>query len=302
MLGWPTAMSRFGFAAAFLAVSLGATRAHADVDPRAAADALFQEGRAALARGDFEAAASKFAESQRLDPAAGTLLNLATAETKIGKLSSAWSHARAALEALPDGDERIPIAKALFDDLDRRVPRLTIKPRSPSTIRLDAVTISPAMLGVALPLDPGLHVVEVGKGETQRRYEVALTEGQSLTLEVEPPPDQVPPSGDARRPLAPVGWGLVAASGIVTGAGLVAGVFALDRKSKQDAGCDARGCDDAALRAASEGDRFATWSTIGVIGGVGLAAAGVAVLVFGPRESAPTVAIGAQGLVVSGRF
>src|SRR5262245_31877335 len=56
-----------------------------------AAEALFEEGRSALAAGDLDLACARFRESNRLDPAVGTVLNLADCEEKRGKLATAWT-------------------------------------------------------------------------------------------------------------------------------------------------------------------------------------------------------------------
>ena len=64
--------------------------AMADTRDPAAAEALFEAGRQAATRGDWTTACPKFAESQRLDPAPGTLLNLADCEEHLGHLASAW--------------------------------------------------------------------------------------------------------------------------------------------------------------------------------------------------------------------
>src|SRR5258706_15138092 len=69
-------------------------------DP-ATADALFRQGRQAMEAKNYADACQKFAESQKLDPAAGTAMNLATCEEKLGKLASAWQHWKEALDALP---------------------------------------------------------------------------------------------------------------------------------------------------------------------------------------------------------
>src|SRR5580700_7062146 len=94
-------------------------------DP-AAADVLFQKGREAAEKGEWSTACPKFAESQRLDPAAGTLLNLADCEEHLGQLASALDHFKAALETLAAADDRIPFAKKHIAELERAVPRLTL--------------------------------------------------------------------------------------------------------------------------------------------------------------------------------
>jgi hypothetical protein len=57
-----------------------------------AAETLFIEARQLFAQGDFAKACPKFEESNRLDPAIGTLLNLAACEEKAGQRPQACAH------------------------------------------------------------------------------------------------------------------------------------------------------------------------------------------------------------------
>src|SRR5262245_5300846 len=59
-------------------------------DP-AAAEARFREARALLQENRVSEACAKFAESNRLDPSSGTLLNLANCHKTEGKLATAWA-------------------------------------------------------------------------------------------------------------------------------------------------------------------------------------------------------------------
>src|SRR5690242_7148142 len=111
---------------AVLSLSLFAQPAGADVRDPVAAEALFHDGRAAAQKGDWETACPKFRESQRLDPAAGTLLNLADCEEHRGKVATAWQLFRQVVESLPPTDERVPLAKDRASALEKRLPRLTV--------------------------------------------------------------------------------------------------------------------------------------------------------------------------------
>ena len=75
------------------------------------AEALFIAGRDAALRGDYGEACAKFAESQRLDPASGTLINLGDCNEHLGLFASAWRYYREAVDRLR-ADKRVEGLKA----------------------------------------------------------------------------------------------------------------------------------------------------------------------------------------------
>ena len=74
-----------------LTISLATPLASAQQGPDiASAETLFEQARQLVAQGKLDEGCPKFAESQRMAPAAGTALNLASCYEKQGKLATAW--------------------------------------------------------------------------------------------------------------------------------------------------------------------------------------------------------------------
>ena len=89
---------------------------------------LFQQGRALMADGRIAEACQKLEESQRLDPAGGTILNLALCHEQEGRLARSWSEFKEAMVvAKRDGrrDRELEAANHV-SALEPRLSRLTI--------------------------------------------------------------------------------------------------------------------------------------------------------------------------------
>jgi hypothetical protein len=303
------AMIRVVSAVLFLTLVLPAARVQAQAsdraDDRAGAEALFLAGRAALRRGDYRSALAKFNESNRLDPAVGTILNLAICEEHLGQLASAWQRYREVLHALPPGDDRLPVARARAAAIEARVPRLKIRvaPSAPKDTQIsrNGVVLTSASFGVELPLDPGTHeFIVVSPGRSQRRYSARLAEGarQELTVEPGPPLRKQPVAKPAstkidRRNERNASFqrtaGFITAGGGVASLifSAVAGVLVLDRKQTVDRECDGASCNDAGLEAADSGRTLSSLSTIAF--SVGLLAVGSGTyLILSSRPSGNT--------------
>jgi hypothetical protein len=165
-----------------------------------AAEALFDEGRKALAAGDLETACARFRASDHTEPAAGTKANLADCEERRGRVATAWELNRTVLAQLPAGDSRVPIIKQRIRKLEPRLPKLllTLVDGAPkeTTVREGETTLGDAgSYGVPLPLDPGAHHLAVkAPGRSTKTLDVTLAEGKTETVEVEPGPAKVSPS------------------------------------------------------------------------------------------------------------
>jgi hypothetical protein len=257
-------------------------------DP-AAAEELFRQGRTASEKNDFSTACAKFRESNRLDPAVGTVFNIADCEEKLGRLATSWTLFQEVVQRLPADDNRRAIAERRARTLEPRVPKLSIhlghSDRSAVTVRRDGVSLGSASLDTALPVDPGEHVVTVDAPGTQSaEFRTRVAEGQQATLEVTigaplPAADRTGPSGQtslatpsgANHTAAYVVGG-VGVAGLLTGA--IAGVLVLSHKSTVNSECNGKECSQAGIDAAHSGKTLGLVSSIGfVTGAVGLGAA-----------------------------
>lgn len=289
-------------------------------DP-ATAQALFAKARAELERGNLEAACTLFDESYRLEHAVGTLLNSAHCNEQRGRLATALSLYRKALELLEAKDPRKDFARNRIQALDARIPRLTLMLRSDAPrgtkVARDGIALGPPSMGVALPVDPGKHVIRVeAPGHAARSYEVTLEEAGATSLEVAPgraaesaravDTGAAGDSGSARRSA-----GYVAGSVGVVGLafGITTGLLREGKQSTIDAHCDAsKRCDQEGLDAVDSARSLWTMSMIGW--GVGLAgvSAGAYLLLSSDSDEPESTAIApapfphGAGVVVHRRF
>jgi len=145
----------------------------------AGAEALFQEGLAAMKRTDYTAACDAFSQSNRADPSPGTQINLALCFEKQKKWASAWTWYRSAvgLAQQRGQKERETLAE---DSANRLKPQLhyivVVVKEAPSDmiVKRDNSEVPVMVAGkeVPLPIDPGDHLIEVSargkKTQTQK--------------------------------------------------------------------------------------------------------------------------------------
>jgi tetratricopeptide (TPR) repeat protein len=129
---------------------------------------LFDEARQLMRKLEFDEACARFDESQALDPAMGTLLNLAACREKQGRLASALRAYEAVINAarLANDSSRENIAMARHRELLPKVSTLRIelpleaKPFE-FTVRLDERELSVLNLAEPIRLDKGPHTLVV---------------------------------------------------------------------------------------------------------------------------------------------
>lgn len=274
------------------ALSLPASAKATKPADAAAAQALFERGRHAAEQGDLALACQSFAESQRLDPGAGTLMNWATCEERQGKLASAWQHFNEAAALLRPDDDRADFVHRQIRALGPRLPRLTLhlSPGTPLGARVlrDGTELGRASIDVPLPVDPGpVDLFVTCEGRQPRRWLVTLSEGEELQVTLaagEPYEPLAAPRSTPRLPAkapekaAPptiqrdLGVSLVALGSLGVGLGLASGVVVAARSKTAEEHCPAQRCDDAGLRAVASGERWLVVNTVAwSVGAVALA-------------------------------
>jgi hypothetical protein len=172
-------------------VALPVARAQSAAD-KATAEALFDDGKRLMEAKRFPEACAKLADSQRLDPATGTLLNLGLCYKSNGQTASAWSTyreaaagARAARE-----DDREKLARDEATALEPLLTRLVIQvaPETASVpgveIKRGGMAVPSGAWGVPTPVDPGPVVIDATAPGKKPLHLEALAQGEGQTTTV----------------------------------------------------------------------------------------------------------------------
>jgi hypothetical protein len=217
-------------------------------DTRALAETLFFTARGLMEAGRYPEACAKLSESYRLDPAAGTLLNLAVCNQKIGKIASAWGEFRDAQSdarrmSRPDREQLAGDAIKLLEPdlpfLEIKVPPLVRAIRGLEILR-NGIPIQGAAWDTELPVDPGdVEVVERAPGYKPKTLHVTMANKQHASLDAVPlelAPIELPPVAfwNGRRAAGLLVF--VAGAGAAVGGSLF-GIAAQNDKKNSDAAC-----------------------------------------------------------------
>jgi hypothetical protein len=289
------------------------------------AERFFVQGRSAMRALRYEEACAKFSESHHVDPASGTLLNLAVCREAQGRTATAWKHYQEALALSLDEKnlEGERFARERLQALEAILCRLTIEPpatgRADLAVMVDGIKLESTMWGSARPVDPGTHVV-VASAPRRKSWTGRVTlieQGSRLvlripTLEMSSPRAPARAGSSHRTAGADFRWDVaIPATVSVTGFASMA-YFGLRAKSEWDTRnrhCAGGSCDDHAVDASERSSKFARVSNVSAA--VGIVGAGVAAyfLVFPARwDAASSLPVNARvtrdyvDVVVGGRF
>jgi len=267
-----------------------------------AAETLFARGKQLIEQGHTSQACAAFAESQRLDPAGGTLLRLALCHEADGKLASAWLEftevVRISKETTGEPTklgERVRIAREHLAAIEPRLPKLVVS--VPEGTKVDGLQVTanglprnPGIWGVAVPIDPGdVEIVAEAPGRQPFRTTVRADAGREVRVEV-PPLDEIPatpaaapvvpaPEAPKASSLRPVGIGVAVAGLAVIGVGTYFGVTAISKWNDSNKQCPGTMlCDAQGVSLYQDAKTAATISDVTF--GIGVAAVATGVILF----------------------
>jgi hypothetical protein len=318
---------RFSFSIGAFVAALSVGSPSYAGDP-AAAEALFNEARSLVGRGDYEQACPKFEESQRLDAGMGTLYNLGDCYEHVGKTASAWAAFRevAAAASAAGQQAREVDARARAAALEPKLVTLTIDVSPPAkalsnlVVKRDNVEVGRAQWGSAIPIDPGKHLlVATAEAKEAWQSEVVVSDAvrstnvlvPALKSAAAPPPAKPHPIETGSSG----GWSTQRTIGVIVGGvgivglglGSVFGLRSMSRHDDDQLHCDSSSsCDPQGFRLRNEARDAGTISTVGFIAGGILVAGGITLFLTAPRASrtttAPAVGLGPGSVTLKGAF
>lgn len=275
---------------------------------RGLAEALFQEGRSRVEKGDLVVGCAKLAESQELDRQLGTLINLAGCHETQGKLATAWAefneaHAWGARLNRPDRAELARARAAAIAPRLSHVVLVTTAAAPDFSVVVDGTPMGAGVLGTELPIDAGEHTI-LASGRGRRPWSGTFSIAANATAKVEIPvlesaangagsatlPAPVVATEGPTRPLARTVPLVLAGVGVVgLGVGSYFGLRTFSLKSDADAECNGQACTARGLELDQRASDAAAVSTIAFGVGVLAAAAAVVLWVTAPKPSSTNV-------------
>ncbi|HEV3190087.1 MAG TPA: PEGA domain-containing protein [Polyangiaceae bacterium] len=323
-------LSAFGPLVAFGLLAPPAFAQRSPTDP-IAAEALFNAAKEALRQGDWAGACDKFQKSMDLDPSVSTLVKVAKCQQHDGKLATAWYGYQRALKMNREADyserrrdELENYIAAAATELEPRLPKLrVVVVPAPNGLQVyrDNELISSAILGEAVPVDPGEHAITArAPGYVDVRQTVTIREAETaqVSLSLTQVPQAVAPSpstrpdstGDLAPPANPESKGNIApdrpskgpnpadtrspwrtVAFVVGGAGIAAlgtagffGLRTIDLVNQSNPDCDPTGCGTKGSNLRREARDYQTVAWVLAGSGVAALGIGITLLAVTPRN------------------
>jgi hypothetical protein len=257
-------------------------------------------------------ACAKFEESQSIEPAAGTLLNLADCYARVGQAARAWATYQLAAKAAASRNRQdwVTTANRRAGWLDAKLGILTVAVSDVAAgvpglrVERDGETLEHETWGTQLHLDPGAHTIRASApGRKPWTADVELLAGKEVTLRVPlleenanrsgalASGDEAAGSSSGAKTSRTLGF-VVGATGLAAaGVGIFTGVRALGLRSDAKQHCESypSRCSPDASDPNGSAKTFATVSTITIIGGAVLIGAGLVLILTAPKKP-PTAA------------
>lgn len=277
-----------GAVAAAIVVSAAPVRAQeSTVSSEMRAEYLFRSGEKKFDAGKYAEACADFAESLRLGPKLGTLLNLALCHETIGRYATAWGEFNhAAVWAIQNNQkDRHDFAQQHAGALETKVPRVLLQlppGQALGSVEIDGEPLPDSRWYLPIFLDAGEHSVSVnapGKQRSTVKFRVInspteqLVSIPSLADEKPPPPPPPPPilvDRDATK--RTIGYVTLITGGTLFVMGVTFGISAMDSRNTASDNCLGNRCNAEGFDAYQAAQSKATVSTVTTL--IGLAAIG----------------------------
>jgi hypothetical protein len=284
----------------------------------ATANARFDEGRLLMEHGDVARACPKFAESERLLPSGRAVFNLGECYEKLGKYASALAAFEEALRRARAA-KKTEIAELTLKRvvaLSPKVSRLAIESADKAQIKVDGEIVVLGNLGPeGLAVDPGEHVITASAPQKKTFTKtVFFTEEKSTQHVSIPPLEDVEPgskgegkTGGGTTASGGFPWrtvGIVGGSAgvVVAGVGIALGLAAQSRLDHVRAVCpqgpnNTLVCSSDELKQRETDNdlnpavNLANTSTILIVSGAVLAAAGLTIALVDPFGGKKTASV-----------
>ena len=281
---------------------------------------LFDEGKALLQQEQVDPACDKLEESQKLEPAVGTLGLLAYCRELQGHTATAWRRylETADMAHATNDVERERVAKERAAELEGKLSRvrIAVERAVPGlVVALDDRSIPQGQWERGEPMDAGsIDVKATAPGFQSWTVRIELSDGSTIAIRVpalQPSAARTPTRPHDTQPNLIPGLAVGGAGVVLLGVGSYFGLRAMSKNDDSEGHCVNNACDREGGALRDDAKTAATISTVTV--GLGLVGVGIGAVMLtgamgGDREElhamrvAPDLGPGRAGVAMQGFF